>query len=296
MARILYRQSALGASGATGVKGAALTNIDVDTNFYNLNEDVQTRVLISDYEDSDVLNKIKNVDGSGSGLDADLLDGLNPSTNYTGASGATGFSIVARDSSGNFAANTITAVQFNGPLYLNTADSITFEGSVPDGFETTLSVVNPTADITVLIPNVAGTLVSTGASGVVTNGMLAGSIANTKLANNNIVIDGNTVNLGDSYAITTGNNTWTGTQTFRDNKFAITDDGDTSRVLNLQLSSISSSTTRTLTVPDENGTIATREYVQTAGRNSQGSKTVQAVSAGTPSNSTGVDGDIIYQY
>ena len=35
MARILYRQSALGASGATGVKGEALTNIDVDTNFYN---------------------------------------------------------------------------------------------------------------------------------------------------------------------------------------------------------------------------------------------------------------------
>jgi hypothetical protein len=34
-------------------------------------------VLSSDYEDLDVLNKIKNVDGSGSGLDADLLDGLN---------------------------------------------------------------------------------------------------------------------------------------------------------------------------------------------------------------------------
>jgi hypothetical protein len=290
MARILYRQSALGASGATGVKGAALTNIDVDTNFYNLNEDVQTRVLSADYSDQDVLDKIKNVDGSGSGLDADLLDGLNA------VSGATGASVVSRDSSGNFAAGNITAVQFNGPLYLNTADSITFEGSVADGFETTLSAVNPTADITVLIPAVAGTLVSTGASGVVTNGMLAGSIANTKLANNNIVIDGNTVNLGDSYAIVTGNNTFTGAQTFRDNKFAVTDNSDTSRILNLELSSISTSTTRTLTIPDENGTVATREYVQTTGKNSQGSKTVQAVSAGTPSNSTGDDGDIIYQY
>jgi hypothetical protein len=36
-------------------------------------------VLASDYEDLDVLTKIKNVDGSGSGLDADLLDGLNGS-------------------------------------------------------------------------------------------------------------------------------------------------------------------------------------------------------------------------
>jgi hypothetical protein len=34
-------------------------------------------VLLSDYEDSDVLTKIKNVDGTGSGLDADLLDGIN---------------------------------------------------------------------------------------------------------------------------------------------------------------------------------------------------------------------------
>ena len=35
-------------------------------------------VAISDYEDSDVLNKIKNVDGSGSGLDADLWQGYTP--------------------------------------------------------------------------------------------------------------------------------------------------------------------------------------------------------------------------
>ena len=34
-------------------------------------------VLSADYTDSAVLTKIKNVDGSGSGLDADLLDGLN---------------------------------------------------------------------------------------------------------------------------------------------------------------------------------------------------------------------------
>jgi len=35
-----------------------------------------TYVKLSDYEDSDVLAKIKNVDGSGSGLDADLVRGL----------------------------------------------------------------------------------------------------------------------------------------------------------------------------------------------------------------------------
>ena len=35
-------------------------------------------VAISDYEDLDVLNKIKNVDGYGSGLDADLWQGYTP--------------------------------------------------------------------------------------------------------------------------------------------------------------------------------------------------------------------------
>lgn len=37
-------------------------------------EDVDA-VDIEDYEDSDVLAKIKNVDGTSSGLDADFLDG-----------------------------------------------------------------------------------------------------------------------------------------------------------------------------------------------------------------------------
>jgi len=36
-----------------------------------------TFVHVSDYEDADVLEKIKNVDGAGSGLDADLLDGYH---------------------------------------------------------------------------------------------------------------------------------------------------------------------------------------------------------------------------
>ena len=40
-------------------------------------------VKTSDYEDSDVLAKIKNVDGSGSGLDADMIDGVHASQIFT---------------------------------------------------------------------------------------------------------------------------------------------------------------------------------------------------------------------
>lgn len=49
--------------------------------------------------------------------------------------------------------------------------------------------------------------------------------------------------------------TWTGTQTFRDNKFVITDDADTTKVLNFQLSSIGTGTTVTYTWPNITGTV-----------------------------------------
>lgn len=55
------------------------------------------------YDAVDVLDKIKLVDGAGSGLDADLVDGLHVDTTNTVST------IVARDSSGNFSAGTITA-------------------------------------------------------------------------------------------------------------------------------------------------------------------------------------------
>ena len=57
-------------------------------------------------------------------------------------------------------------------IYLNNGN-ITFEGSSANAFETTLSVANPTADNTVTIPDVSGTLVTTGDSGSITSVMIA---------------------------------------------------------------------------------------------------------------------------
>lgn len=85
--------------------------------------------------------------------------------------------------------------------------SIVFEGSVDDTFETTLTVANPTADVTVTIPAITGTLITTGDTGTVTNTMLAGSIANAKLANSTITINGSAIALGGSIsglAVTSG--------------------------------------------------------------------------------------------
>lgn len=84
-------------------KGSPLTNTEVDNNFSNINTEVGTKLNSSAYTAADVLAKLVTVDGSGSGLDADLLDGLNSATANTAST------IVARDASGNFAAGTITA-------------------------------------------------------------------------------------------------------------------------------------------------------------------------------------------
>ncbi len=61
------------------------------------------------------------------------------------------------------------------------AGGLAFEGATSDAFETTLNVVDPTADRTITLPNVDGTVVTSGDTGTVTNTMLAGSIADTKL-------------------------------------------------------------------------------------------------------------------
>jgi hypothetical protein len=94
---------------------------------------------------------------------------------------------------GNIAASNVqTAVQelddeklaktggvVTGALEIGTAGSLVFEGSTADGFETTVVVVDPTAARTITLPNVTGTVVTTGDTGTVTSTMiLDGTIVN----------------------------------------------------------------------------------------------------------------------
>ena len=64
---------------------------------------------------------------------------------------------------------------------------VIFEGSTADGFETTLTVVDPTADRTITIPNETGTLITTSSSGVVTGAMIGiDTVAEANMANDAI--------------------------------------------------------------------------------------------------------------
>jgi hypothetical protein len=66
----------------------------------------------------------------------------------------------------------LTGGTITGNLEIGTAGSLTFEGSTANAFETTLAVVDPTADRTITLPNATGTVVTTGDTGTVTSTML----------------------------------------------------------------------------------------------------------------------------
>jgi len=85
------------------IKGSPLTLAEVDANFTALNTELGEKVATTSYTAADVLSKLLTVDGASSGLDADFVDGLSPSATNAGNS------LVSRNSSGNFAAGTITA-------------------------------------------------------------------------------------------------------------------------------------------------------------------------------------------
>ena len=79
---------------------------------------------------------------------------------------------------------TVNATAFTGPITgvvnsstinVTTGGTIIFEGSSADDYETTLTVANPTADRTITLPNVTGTVITTGDSGTITSGMFATS-------------------------------------------------------------------------------------------------------------------------
>jgi len=103
-----------------------------------------------------------------------------------------------------------------GNLEIGTAGSLSFEGSTANTFETTLAVVDPTADRTITLPNISGTVITTGDTGTVTSTMLldgtivdadvnaSAAIAYSKLAtltSGNILV-GSSANVATSTAVT----------------------------------------------------------------------------------------------
>ena len=130
---------------------------------------------------------------------------------------------------------TSTGGTVNGDITFGKSHTLTFEGATDDAYETTITVTDPTADRTITLPNVTGTVVTTGDTATVTAAMLAANsvdsdelvddaVDGTKLANNidiagtldvtstatfdsNVVIAGNLDINGTTTTIDTTNST-----------------------------------------------------------------------------------------
>ena len=110
-----------------------------------------------------------------------------------------GSAIKSEDLNDNFTQNLYKTQEIGGRFISNLGGTMTgdlnmgedtvikFEGATDDAHETTLTVADPTADRTITLPNVTGTVVTTGDTGTVATAMIAGDAVNgDKIADNAI--------------------------------------------------------------------------------------------------------------
>jgi len=127
------------------------------------------------------------------------------------------------------------------------AGSIIFKEDTDNGTNSA-TLVGPAskADVTITLPAETGTVLTT-----------ASSIANSNLANSTITIGSSSVALGSSQTTFTGLASITSTAVVtNDSGFRVRNNSDNTKIVALDCSGITGSTTRTLTIPDQDGTIA----------------------------------------
>ena len=111
-----------------------------------------------------------------------------------------GSAIKSEDLNDNFTQNLYVTQEVGNRSFQNTGTStmignlkmgedttIVFEGATDNAHETTVTVTDPTADRTITLPNVTGTVVTTGDTGTVAAGMIASNAVTTAKINNDAV-------------------------------------------------------------------------------------------------------------
>ena len=129
---------------------------------------------------------------------------------------------------------------FTSTVTLGASADIIFEGTTNDGFETTLTVTDPTADRVVTLPNATTTLVGRDTTDTLTNKTLTSP--------------------------TISNATFTGQQTGLELAFSqsIVFEGTTADAFELTLSAGEPSSDVTVTLPDETDKLANENFVRTS--------------------------------
>ena len=149
---------------------------------------------------------------------------------------------------------TLTNKSFTAPTLTGSstsAGSIIFKEDTDNGTNSaTLKGPASTADVTITLPAETGTVLTS-----------ASSIANSNLANSSVTVGSTGIALGSSATTIAGLTSITSNAVVtNDNGFRVRDNSDNTKQLAFECSGISGSTTRTLTVPDSNGTIGTEDF------------------------------------
>ena len=160
----------------TAISGSAF--LDEDNMASNSATKLASQQSIKAYVDSAVAAEDLDIAAdSGSNIDVALGSevltftggtGIDTSVSGTTVTVATDSTIVTKTGTQTLTNKTINGATFNSPTFnsliataLNLTDSsIVFEGATADSNETTLTVVDPTADRTITIPNETGTLIT----------------------------------------------------------------------------------------------------------------------------------------
>jgi hypothetical protein len=169
---------------------------------------------------------------------------------------------------GGAGATTLQAVTNSGAITtnditLNGADLI-FEGNVENAFETILTVAEPTVDRTITLPNITGTVITTGDTGTVTSTMIAdGTIVNGDISDT--TIRAAKLNLG-SDTLTVGSLSSSGavsgtTGTFSNLNLTqngvLIFEGSTNDDFETTITVTNPTADRTITLPNSSGVLAT---------------------------------------
>jgi hypothetical protein len=134
---------------------------------------------------------------------------------------------------------------FTSSVTLGAGNTIIFEGATNDGFETTVTVADPTADRTVTLPDATTTLVGTNTTDTLTNKTLTSPTINSATINNA---------------------TFTGQQSGLQIAFndAIVFEGTTADAYELTLSAGEPTSDVTVTLPNESDILANQNFVRTS--------------------------------
>ena len=159
---------------------------------------------------------------------------------------------------GGAGAITLQAVTNSGAVTTNNitlnGSNLIFEGLIENAFETILTVAEPTSDRTITLPNITGTVITTGDTGTVTNTIIADTtIRAAKLNLGSDAVTVGSLSSGGAVSGTTGtfsnlNLTQNGVLIF---------EGSSDDAYETTLTVSNPTIDRTITLPDQSGVLAT---------------------------------------